>query len=269
MKGLLALLIALLPAAVGGQAVQERVQDAVEVTGVVFLDRNGNGVADAGEPGIEGVAVSDQVQVVTTDRDGRYSLSARGYGLVFVSQPDGYVSVGPFWRQAEAAGTDFGLRAQETSSTFTFVHASDTHVSEASVDRLRRMREMVESLQPDFVLITGDLVRDALRVPEEEARGYYELLARELEFGAFAIAWTRNRPFTGYTSRPAAATPESGEAFAASIVSEYSGLVPAVLSGKLESPGPLMQWLPTLSLQGRLVVAHLLAARDLIAIPAL
>jgi hypothetical protein len=42
------------------------------------------------------------------------------------------------------------------------------------------MREMVDSLQPAFVLITGDLVRDALRVPEEEARGYYELLEREL-----------------------------------------------------------------------------------------
>jgi len=174
-------LIVLLPASLGAQAVLEQVEEAVPVAGVVFLDRNANGVADAGEPGIEGVVVSDQVQVVTTDRDGRYSLSARGYGLVFVSQPDGYALVGPFWRRADPAGTDFGLTTRQMSSTFTFVHASDTHLSEASVDRLRRLREMVDSLQPAFVLITGDLIRDALRVSEEEARGYYELLERELE----------------------------------------------------------------------------------------
>ncbi len=39
---------------------------------------------------------------------------------------------------------------------------------------------MVDSLQPDFVLLTGDLIRDALRVPEDVARGYYELLESEL-----------------------------------------------------------------------------------------
>ncbi len=174
-------LIAILPATLGAQMVLERIEEAVPVAGVVFLDRNANGVRDAGEPGIEGVVVSDQVQVVTTDRDGRYSLSAHGYGLVFVSQPDGYASVGPFWRRADPAGTDFGLTTRQTSSTFTFVHASDTHLSEASVDRLALVREMVDSLQPAFVLITGDLIRDALRVSEEEARGYYELLERELE----------------------------------------------------------------------------------------
>jgi len=175
-----AAMIAFLPAVVGAQAGLERVDQAVPVTGVVYLDRNADGVRDSGEPGIEGVVVSDQIQVVATDSDGRYSLSARGYGLVFISLPDGYAPVGPVWRPATVEATDFGLTTRPTSSTFTFVHASDTHLSEASLDRFRRMREMVESLQPAFVLITGDLVRDALRVPEEEARGYYELLEREL-----------------------------------------------------------------------------------------
>ena len=41
------------------------------------------------------------------------------------------------------------------------------------------MREKVKALRPDFVLITGDLVRDALRVPEAEARGYYEMFVAE------------------------------------------------------------------------------------------
>jgi hypothetical protein len=75
-----AAMTALLPTSIAAQAVLERVDKAVPVAGVVFLDLDADGVRDSGEPGIEGVAVSDQVQVVTTDRDGRYTLSARGMG---------------------------------------------------------------------------------------------------------------------------------------------------------------------------------------------
>jgi 3',5'-cyclic AMP phosphodiesterase CpdA len=42
-----------------------------------------------------------------------------------------------------------------------------------------RLRAITDSVKPGFVLITGDLTRDALRVGEAEARGYYELYARE------------------------------------------------------------------------------------------
>ena len=44
---------------------------------------------------------------------------------------------------------------------------------------MQRLRAVVDSLAPAFALITGDLVRDALRVPEAEARGYYEMFERE------------------------------------------------------------------------------------------
>ncbi len=53
-------------------------------------------------------------------------------------------------------------------------------MSPQSLPRLRRLREIVERERPAFVLLTGDLVRDALRVPEEEARALYDLLAQEL-----------------------------------------------------------------------------------------
>jgi hypothetical protein len=76
---------------VAGQATAERVPDAVTVSGVVFQDDNRNGVRDPGESGVPGVAVSDQVQVVNTDASGRFTIAARGYGVVFVSQPEGYV----------------------------------------------------------------------------------------------------------------------------------------------------------------------------------
>ena len=154
---------------------------APDISGVVFRDVNGNGVRDPGEPGIAGVAVSDQDTVVVTQTDGSYHLRAGGHGLLFVSVPSGYRSVGPFWRsvQQAASNTAIPLVAIPLATSFTFVHASDTHISEQSAPRTRVLRAMADSLAPAFVLITGDLVRDALRVGESEARGYYDLFAKE------------------------------------------------------------------------------------------
>ena len=48
---------------------------AAEVaTGTVFEDLNGNGLLDAGEPGVAGVRVSDGETVRLTDESGRYRL---------------------------------------------------------------------------------------------------------------------------------------------------------------------------------------------------
>lgn len=178
----LTLLELLAPSRTRAQAAQERVSAPTRVTGVVFDDRDGDGVPGPEEPGVAGVAVTDQVVVAVTDARGRFVLDARGYGLVSVDRPDGWEVIGPFWRRVAGATArmSFPLRRTETPRAFTFVHASDTHVSEANVSRLRRLRQMVDSLRPAFVLITGDLVRDALRVPEEEAKGYYRLFADEI-----------------------------------------------------------------------------------------
>ncbi|MGQ0702640.1 MAG: metallophosphoesterase [Gemmatimonadales bacterium] len=152
--------------------------------GVVFADRNANGTRDTGEPGLPRVAVSDQDQVVLTGADGSFRLTrAPRSVIVFVSVPDGYRAVGKFWRRLDSTASaplSFGLAPVPTPAEFTFIHASDTHISPASVARTRRLRELVDSLRPAFVLITGDLIRDALRVPEAEASGYYQLLEREL-----------------------------------------------------------------------------------------
>lgn len=160
----------------------ERVPSPVRVSGVVFVDRNANGVRDAGESGLPGVAVSDQATVTATDSAGRFTIDAAGYGLVFVTQPNGYTVRGPFWRRADASGEVlFPVVSLGALPTFTFVHASDTHISPESVPRIRRLKALVDSLRPAFVLISGDLVKDALRTPEAEARGYYDLFVRELE----------------------------------------------------------------------------------------
>jgi calcineurin-like phosphoesterase family protein len=153
------------------------------VSGVVYEDANRNGRRDAGEKGLEAIVVSDQRGVVLTDKEGRYALpAAAGARPVFVSLPDGWGPSGSFWASGGAGSIDFGLvRRAASSSSFTFLHASDTHLDEASLPHLVRLRELAAEKKPDFVVLTGDLVRDSLRVGEEKARPLFELVASELK----------------------------------------------------------------------------------------
>ena len=149
-------------------------QAPTAVEGVVFLDTNGNGRRDGGEAGLAGVAVSNQIDVVATGADGHYRLPTPGTGVAFVSTPEGFRAAS-FWTRPENGRADFGLQPRPVATTFTFIHASDPHVSAASLPRLLRLLDMAAERKPAFVIVTGDLVQDALRVPEAEARGYYDL----------------------------------------------------------------------------------------------
>lgn len=57
------------------------------VGGMVYLDSNRNGVRDAGERGIGGVAVSDGSTIVRTDASGRYRLASEPGRTLFVIKP--------------------------------------------------------------------------------------------------------------------------------------------------------------------------------------
>ena len=151
------------------------------ITGTVFVDANGNGIRDANEPGVAGVAVSNQDAVTTSDAAGHFHLSRGGAGIIFISVPDGFRSLGKFWRSVADSSPplDFALAPVPRARQFTFVHASDTHIAPASVDRTRRLGALVDSLAPAFLIVTGDLVRDALRVGEAEATSYYDLFVHE------------------------------------------------------------------------------------------
>ncbi len=161
------------------------------VQGSVFVDSNRNGRRDPGERGLADVSVSNQSAVVATDSAGGFRIERGPNDIVFVSVPDDHQAVGGFWRSVAQgpARVEFALTPAPAPAEFTFVHASDTHIAPASVGRTRRLRALVDSMRPAFVLIAGDLVRDALRVGEVEARSYYDLFVQEL--GQFATpAWT-------------------------------------------------------------------------------
>jgi hypothetical protein len=165
---------------------------ATNLSGVVFVDINGNGIRDANEQGLKGVSVSDQINVVSTDQNGFYLIpNSRGYGFVFISTPNGYRLMRPFYHKVDVNGinahVDFALTKTSTHTQFTFVHASDTHISDKSLDRMQKFRDAVDSLRPDFVIVTGDLVKDALRVSEKEASSLFELYKSETAKFSFPI----------------------------------------------------------------------------------
>lgn len=156
------------------------------VSGYVFADNNHNNVKDNGEPGIKGVAVSDQVNVVVTDDKGYYYIEQpAGFGYIFISLPNGYTCPQGYWQKTNPATTiNFPLSPSAPHPSFSFIQASDTHLSEGSLERMQKFREVVDSAKPDLVLITGDLVKDALRVPETEATRLFQLFKTEI--GAMA-----------------------------------------------------------------------------------
>ena len=77
-------------------------------------------------------------------------------------------------------------------------------------------------------------------------------LADDLDFVAAAMGWYALRPFPGYTGRPHRATAESGALFAAFMVDEMAPLVHDVIQGRTTSPPPILGWLETVTLGGRI-----------------
>lgn len=157
----------------------------IRLKGYVFVDKNANGILDKGEVGVKDVVVSDQIATTTTNSDGFYQLeSTASFGYFFISQPNGHLVRGPYWRpipkDAAESTADFALVPSPATKGFSFIHASDTHISLPTVARMQKLKHLTDSLKPAFVLITGDLIKDALRVSEKEATSLYELYLAEL-----------------------------------------------------------------------------------------
>ncbi|MBN2367259.1 MAG: calcineurin-like phosphoesterase family protein [Calditrichaeota bacterium] len=60
------------------------------VGGTVFEDLNRNAILDPGEKGVAGVLVSNQLEVVKTNGQGRYILPVREEDIIYVIKPSGY-----------------------------------------------------------------------------------------------------------------------------------------------------------------------------------
>jgi hypothetical protein len=135
--------------------------------GVVFDDRNGDGVRGAGEPGLPGVAVSNGVDIALTDAAGAYRLPDRPAGQVFVIKPRGWSP--PVGRDAlprfHAAGmaADFALeRTPEGDDLSALVLTDPQPASAAEVGYLERgvVGRMAAPKGIAFGVTLGDIVYD-------------------------------------------------------------------------------------------------------------
>jgi len=143
---------------------------AVTVAGRVFLDANGNGRPDAGEPGLAGVRVTDGVGFAVTGADGRYRLALApdpalpvpGTQPVALCWPTGHWPTTPYWRRLkdlpDPAQADFGLCADPGQRLpFTYLHVTDSHDWRASP--YERQPATVNLYLPEarFIIHTGDV----------------------------------------------------------------------------------------------------------------
>ena len=143
---------------------------AAPVHGVVFDDRNGDGVRQPGEPGLPEVAVSDGVAVVRTDAAGHYEFSAADGATLFVIKPRGWhppvdAQQRPgFYRAPGPDGSaDFPLQAQAEPDHFRVLLFADPQPASAKevgyfdrtiVDGLAGARDLA------FSVSLGDITFD-------------------------------------------------------------------------------------------------------------
>ncbi len=147
------------------------------VSGVVFLDANSNGRQDGNEKGVGGVQVSDGVDIVRTDAEGRYSLAVdvarRITDIVFITQPVGYAlptdeyMTPRFYRTlgqlADGATqtADFALLKDNKSrdDNFSFANIADPHVNPDMAGQIQQINATAQNLA--FIQVSGDLTNNA------------------------------------------------------------------------------------------------------------
>lgn len=161
--------------------------------GVVFEDLNRNGVRDPGEPGVEGVRVSNQRDIALTDASGRWELASSDDVVFFVIKPSGWMTpvnshqLPRFYYIHKPAGSpahlkfpgvsptgplpasiDFPLHRAEEPESFKVVFFGDPQPRDVKeVDYIKH--DVIEDLvgtDARFGVTLGDIVFDDLSVFE-------------------------------------------------------------------------------------------------------
>ncbi|MEW4490691.1 calcineurin-like phosphoesterase family protein [Thalassoglobus sp. JC818] len=158
--------------------------------GLVFHDKNGNGVADPGEPGLEGVRVSNGSDIVATNSEGRYELPISSDTTLFVIKPRNWrtplneLNLPQFYYHHKPIGSpkskypgvlptgplpksvDFAMTPQEEPENFKAIMFGDTQPrNQKEVDYIAH--DVIEELigtDAAFGVTLGDIVFNDLGV---------------------------------------------------------------------------------------------------------
>lgn len=139
--------------------------------GTVFEDLDGDGRRGAGEPGLAEVRVSDGLEIVSSDNEGRWRLSGRPHRPVFVVKPAGF-AVRPsgnglpgFWRAPGDRACDFALQRREPAQSLKVIVSSDPQAgSPREVEYYARLAARGFGAHRDAALglTLGDVANDDL-----------------------------------------------------------------------------------------------------------
>ena len=169
------------------------VSAAEYASGTVFEDRNGNGRRDQNEPGIAGVRVSNQKEIVKTDSQGRWRLLSTDDTTFFVVKPRGWMTrtnhhgLPQFYYVHKPNGSpvvkyggvkptgplpasiDFALTKQVEPDTFQALFFGDTQprdLREVEYIAHDTVEELAGKTPAKFGVTLGDVVFDDLSVME-------------------------------------------------------------------------------------------------------
>jgi Icc protein len=168
----------------------------VNISGIVFQDKNHNGRHDKKERVLSDAVLSDGVQVTRTDERGRYSLSTESSRVLFLSLPGGFRIEGQFFEHLgnhrDGDQIDFPVVKQRQCDFFSFLFFADSHVTSAErYNAVAGMKAAVAHMNSQDAVLAisgGDLIMDALRVCESRSREQYRLyqeLVSELRLPLF------------------------------------------------------------------------------------
>ena len=144
-----------------------------EVSGQVFEDRDGSGMASPANPGLAGVLVSNGREVAVTGADGRYTLPLPEEATIFVVKPEGFMppvepltNLPRFYRHHQPKGSPAELN-------LTFEGLAPTGPMPASVDFALRRQDEPKAF--DVVLITD---------PQPETEAEVDFVREDADFCA-------------------------------------------------------------------------------------
>lgn len=163
-------------------------QSDQKAKGIVFEDTNKNGVLDSGEKGVAKVLVSNQKEVVTTNKDGFYELPVDNQTTIFITKPSEYevplneLNLPQFYYIHQPDGSpkmkfggiektgdlpesiNFPLYKSKANNNFKMLAVADVQVaSNEEIDYFREdLIAPILNQEYQFTISLGDLVHDDL-----------------------------------------------------------------------------------------------------------
>ena len=138
---------------------------AAPYSGTVFVDKNGNNLHDKGEKTLQGVCVTDGLNVVETDARGRFALPGHDRArFITVTTPSGYKAVDSYYIPvAEGASYDFALTPFAApigkKGEHAFIQLTDTEIFNTTdhEDWISNVRDYARNTNSAFIIHTGDI----------------------------------------------------------------------------------------------------------------